>query len=145
MSPLTDNTGEIRCLDRNNNAVFDDGWYEPDLLPPVARWMSKRGQISFKATSLTQVSFDLTTHITDLRARPLGVEVSLNGVKLCAFSLFAYSWLNLKMSVPEELFADTEDFVLQISADRTWQPRPNEEPRDDRELSIAICNIEIFP
>lgn len=144
-APLTNNTGQIRCLDRGNNAVFDDGWYEPDFLPPVARWMSRRGRVSFKATSLTQLSFDLTTHMTDLRERPLGVEVSLNGVKLCAFSLFGYSWLNLKISVPEELFSDTEDFVLEVSADRTWQPRPNEEPRDDRELSIAICNVEIFP
>jgi ubiquinone/menaquinone biosynthesis C-methylase UbiE len=145
LSPLTKNVGQVGCLDRNNSAVFDDGWYEPEMLPPVARWMSKRGQVSFKATSLTQVSFDLTTHIPDLHTRPLGVEVSLNGVKLCAFSMFGYSWLDVRVPVPEELSANTDDFVLQISADRTWQPRPTEEPRDDRELSIAVCNIEIFP
>jgi hypothetical protein len=145
LSPMTANAGQVRCLDRNNNAVFDDGWYEPDLLPPVARWMSKCGRVSFAAVSLTQLSFDITTHMPDLRARPLDVEVLLNGVKLCAFSLFGYSWLNVKVPVPENLSANAENFVLEIIADRTWQPRPSEEPRDDRELSIAVCNIEIFP
>lgn len=143
-SPLIDDPGQVRCLDRNN-AVFDDGWYEPDMLPPVARWMDKRGRILFKATTLTQLSFDITTHMPELRARPLNVDVSLNGVKLCAFSLFRYSWLNVRIPVPEALFANVEDFELEINADRTWQPRPTEEPSDDRELSIAVCNIEIFP
>jgi hypothetical protein len=33
---------------------------------------------------------------------------------------------------------------MEILADRTWQPRPSgEETRDDRELSIAVCNIVI--
>lgn len=144
LSSLADNMDQVRCLDRNNNAFFDDGWYEPDIIPPVARWMSKRGKVSFKATTLTQLSFDLTSHIPDLRERPLGIKVSLNGVRLCAFSLFAHSWLNVRVPVPKDL-ANAEDFVLEIDTDRTWQPRPAEEPRDDRELSIAACNFEIFP
>jgi ubiquinone/menaquinone biosynthesis C-methylase UbiE len=144
LSPLADNLDQVRCLDRNNNAFFDDGWYEPDIIPPVARWLSKRGKVSFNATTLTQLSFDLTSHIPDLRERPLGINVSLNGVRLCAFSLFAHSWLNVRVPVPEDL-AIAEDFVLEIDADRTWQPRPTDEPRDDRELSIAVCNFEIFP
>jgi len=145
LSTVTEDLRQVRCLDRGNNAVFDDGWYEPDVLPPVARWLSKCGRISFSAETLTQLSFDITTHMPDLRARPLGVAVLLNGVKLCAFSLVGYSWLNVKVPVPENLFTNSENFVLEISADRTWQPRPTEEPRDDRELSIAVCNIEIFP
>jgi hypothetical protein len=35
-------------------------------------------------------------------------------------------------------------YELKIRADRTWQPRPSENAnRDDREISIAVCNIEI--
>jgi hypothetical protein len=33
---------------------------------------------------------------------------------------------------------------LELRADRTWQPRPVAgETRDDRELSIAACNITV--
>src|SRR5215471_3117968 len=33
------------CLDRNSAAIFDDGWYEPNVLPPVARWMTRQGRL----------------------------------------------------------------------------------------------------
>src|SRR6266480_32005 len=36
------------CLDRSSDARFDDGWYEPNMLPPVARWMGKRGRVQFR-------------------------------------------------------------------------------------------------
>jgi len=37
------------------------------------------------------------------------------------------------------------DFDLRICAGRTWQPRPNnDEARDDREISIAVCNLEVI-
>src|ERR671928_22955 len=39
------------CLDRA--AEFDDGWYEPNVLPPVARWMRRRGRVRFRAPSLS--------------------------------------------------------------------------------------------
>jgi cyclopropane fatty-acyl-phospholipid synthase-like methyltransferase len=136
---------QIVCLDRNVEATFDDGWYEPNVLPPVARWMSNRGRLRFSAVRLAEISFDLTTHMPDLRDRPLGLEVFLNGTKLCVFSLFHYSWLNLCVPVPESLSSGAGgEFELEIRADRTWQPRPaNDEARDDRELSIAVCNILI--
>jgi hypothetical protein len=36
------------------------------------------------------------------------------------------------------------EFELELRADRTWQPRPTaDETRDDRELSVAVCNIEV--
>jgi hypothetical protein len=35
-------------------------------------------------------------------------------------------------------------FELEVRADRTWQPRPDDNGnRDDRELSIAVCNLEV--
>src|SRR5258706_1722831 len=59
----------LTCLDRNSAVNFDDGWYAPDLLPPVARWMSKEAHVRFQANDLSEISLDLTTHIPDVRER----------------------------------------------------------------------------
>jgi len=83
----------------------------------------------------------------DLGLHPLGIELLLNGHKLCAFSIWRYGWLELRVAVPGTLTDAAEasgEFELEIRADRTWQPRPTgEETRDDRELSIAVCNITV--
>src|SRR5215831_2611486 len=42
-------TGGVMCLDRDRAAILDDGWYEPNMLPPVARWMSKEATVRFEA------------------------------------------------------------------------------------------------
>jgi len=133
------------CLDRSSDVSFDNGWYEPNMLPPVARWMAKRGRVRFQREAISQISFDLTTHIPDLTSRPLGLEILLNGVKLSVFSLYRHGWLELRVPVPESLSQPTGgDFELELRADRTWQPRPvTDETRDDRELSVAVCNIVV--
>ena len=133
------------CLDRSSAVTFDDGWYEPNLLPPIARWMSKQGRIRFHAAGLSAISLDLTTHIPDVRAHPLQLEFILNGEQLSTFSLCRNSWLHLCLAVPSLLSSKAKgEFELEIRADRTWKPRPtNDETRDDRELSIAVCNIEV--
>jgi hypothetical protein len=138
-------SGSLPCLDRNSGATFDEDWHEPNLLPPIARWMGERGRVKFRAPTLSEIAFDLTTHMPDLRTHPLTIEVSLNGVRLAHFSLFSHAWLNLRVPVPAPLAAAAEgEFELEIRSDRTWQPRPaNDATRDDRELSIAVCNIEI--
>jgi SAM-dependent methyltransferase len=137
------------CLDRT--ADFDDGWYEPNVLPPVARWMKQRGRIRFRADSLSAVSLDLTTHVPDLgpetsarATRPLVLELTLNGRRLAALSLFRHGWLSLLAEVPADL-SRARDFELELRASRTWRPRPDDpDNRDDRELSIAVCNLEAF-
>jgi len=138
-------SGPFVCLDRSKDAEFDDGWYEPNMLPPVARWMGTRGRVNFRAPGLTEIQLDITTHMPDLGARPIGIELLLNGDKLSAFSLWRYGWLELRVLVPEALTAEAGgEFELEVRADRTWQPRPTEdETRDDRELSIAVCNITV--
>ena len=75
----------------------------------------------------------------------MGIELFLNGVRLCAFSLWRYGWLELSVAVPEALgFSAGGKFELELRADRTWQPRPvADETRDDRELSVAVCNITV--
>ncbi len=162
------------CLDRYPDARFDDGWYEPNLLPPIARWMGQRGRVNFRAAKISEIRLDLTTHLPDLAAHPLGIELFLNGERLCAFSLCRYGWLELRVLVPEGLTGggtgnntsrevgnkvgsnvgnkvgnrvdnnSSAEFELELRADRTWQPRPTgDETRDDRELSIALCNLVV--
>jgi SAM-dependent methyltransferase len=128
------------CLDRG--ASFDDGWYEPNMLPPVARWMKRRGGVRFQSPALKALRLDLTSHMPDLRARPLGLELSLNGRTLLALSLLRQGWLGLSVEVPDELSA-AGSYELELRASRTWRPRPDDpHNRDDRELSVAVCNIE---
>jgi len=138
------------CLDRSSCAEFDGGWYAANDLPPIARWMGQRAGIRFEAASLSTLSFDLTTHMPDLRSNPLGLECFLNGERLAAISLFSYGWLHLKMNIPDALsqsaIRPTEKFELEIRASRTWQPRASDQTSaDDRQLSIAVCNIEAYP
>jgi SAM-dependent methyltransferase len=137
--------GKIVCLDRSSQATFDEGWYEPNLLPPIARWMGRRGRVNFRALGISEINLDITTHIPDLGAHPLGIEIFLNGTRLCAFSFWRYGWLELTVAVPEALgFAGDGDFELELRSDRTWQPRPEPgETRDDRELSVALCNMTV--
>ena len=137
------------CVDRA--ADFDDGWYEPNVLPPVARWMKQRGRIRFGAHSLRALRLDLTTHMPDLgptdatrATRPVVLELLLNGRSLSRFSLFRHGWLGLNVEIPDEL-SEARDYELELRADRTWRPRPHDpDNRDDRELSIAVCNIEVI-
>ena len=107
--------------------------------------MGPRGRITFRAASISEIRLDLTTHLPGLGAQPLGLEVFLNGARLCAFSLWRYGWLELRILVPETLTSErNHEFELELRADRTWQPRPVEdETRDDRELSVAVCNIVV--
>ncbi|MEP6718361.1 MAG: methyltransferase domain-containing protein [bacterium] len=129
------------CLDRNSAVTFDDGWFEPNMLPPIARWMGRRASINFPAASLSEIRMDITTHMPDLDERPLTLELLLNSVKLCAFSFWRNGWFELRVPVLETL-SGSSVFELEFRADRTWQPRPVEdEMRDDRELSVAVCNI----
>jgi SAM-dependent methyltransferase len=132
------------CLDRA--AEFDEGWYEPNMLPPVARWMRGRGRVRFRAPSLSALRLDLTSHMPDLHARPLGLELYLNGRRLCALSLLRQGWVELRADAPEDLADASGLYELELRADRTWRPRPDDADNpDDRELSVAVCNIEVVP
>jgi SAM-dependent methyltransferase len=133
----------VFCLDRDPRARFDEGWYEPNLIPPVARWMKRRARVRFPAAGMRAVRLDLTTHLPDLAARPLGLELLLDGAPLAALSLFRHGWLELRAEVPPELSAPG-DHELELRASHTWRPRPDDpDDPDDRELSIAVCNIEV--
>ena len=134
-------------LDRDSRASFDAGWYPANYLPPVARWMGRRASVRFEARSVSTIELDLTTHIPDLKEEPLEIEFSLNGETLAMFSVIDYGWLNLLLSVaPEREAIDTSsfrEFDLEVRANRTWQPSAVSGNKDDRQLSIAVCNIQI--
>src|SRR4051794_894992 len=134
--------GEV-CLDRSPHAIFDDGWHEPDDLPPIARWMKTTARVRFSAPRLKTIRLDLTTHLPDLPQRKLEIRFSLNGKPLSACTLFRYGWVELELRLPEELAAENgQPFELEVTADKTWQPRPGDrQNRDDRPISIAVCNL----
>jgi SAM-dependent methyltransferase len=146
LSPASTMTAENQLLlDRNLAVEFDDGWFEPNVLPPVARWMGQRAAVKFRGLKISEIRLDLTTHLPDLGERPLGVELFLNGERICGFSLWRYGWLELHVPVSEDLSELAKgEFKMELRTDRTWQPRPVAgETRDDRELSIAVCNIVV--
>lgn len=130
-------------LDRHPFAVYDDGWYEPDDLPPRARWMRRHARVQFESTAVRRIALDVTTHMPDLATHGIEVQLLLNRVPICAFTLIRYGWLALSVSLPQPAEIQSP-FQLEFRADRSWQPRPGTGPnRDDRELSIAVCNLRI--
>jgi ubiquinone/menaquinone biosynthesis C-methylase UbiE len=132
------------CLDRRGDVRFSEDWFEPNVIPPVARWMGKQGRITFKAPSLRKISFDLTTHLPNLKNEPVQIDLLLNGELLAAWSLFRQGWLTVEVFVPQNISAQDNLFELELTASRTWQPRVDvEQDRDDREISIAVCNIQV--
>lgn len=134
------------CLDRSSAADFDSGWYAANDLPPIARWMGQRACIRFEANSLSELKFDLTTHMPDLGSNPLGLEFFLNGERVAAVSLFSYGWLEMEINVFDQAApAAKSTFEFEIRADRTWLPCTHDQTSgDDRQLSIAVCNIEAY-
>lgn len=138
------------CLDRSSRADFSQGWYAANDLPPIARWMGERSTLRFESDSLSKLDLDLATHIPNLGSEALGLEVLLNGKCLSIFSLFGYGWLHVEIEVPDELgrqpVEGAKQFELEIRASRTWQPRAVDPTSgDDRQLSIAVCNIVAHP
>jgi ubiquinone/menaquinone biosynthesis C-methylase UbiE len=122
---------------------FGNGWYAANNLPPIARWMGRQSLLQVETNSVSKIKLDLTTHMPELRTKPLGLEFLVNGVSLCALSLFDYGWLEVEIHFPKTIYQKLE---LKIRADRIWQPiHCDASSSDDRELSIAVCNIVTFP
>jgi ubiquinone/menaquinone biosynthesis C-methylase UbiE len=131
-------------LDKSSRAVFGNGWYRANNLPPIARWMTDRSWLRFEARPFSRLRLQLTTHMPDVSTSPMELQFQLNGVLLCALCLFEYDWLELVIDVPEAISRATSQFKLDIRASRTWQPSvANPNSNDDRHLSIAVCNLEI--
>jgi ubiquinone/menaquinone biosynthesis C-methylase UbiE len=121
--------------------IFGNGWYGANDLPPVARWMGRQSTLQVETDSVSKIKLDLTTHIPELQTKPIELEFLVNGVALSALSLFNYGWLELEIHVPTTI----KSFQFEIRASRVWQPvHSDPKSSDDRELSIAVCNIEVY-
>lgn len=135
-------------LNRSDRAAFNRGWHAAENFPPVGRWMARVGQIRFRTDALSRIQFELTCHMPDLEKRPLVLEFLLNGEKLKALDLDKNGWVKIDLEVGQELERDPAgliDCLFEIRADRTWQPcSTNPQSNDDRELSIAVCHLEIL-
>jgi hypothetical protein len=138
------------CLDHSPQAAFDGGWYEAESFPPIARWMGERAGVRFQAATLSHVRLQLQTHLPSIETQPLRLTFFLNGIEAGAFTLARYGWLEMELDV-NELAArlrrvTVEPFELEIRANRVFQPSLYDaRSTDDRQLAIAVCNIEIFP
>lgn len=140
------------CLDHTAAASepiiteFGIGWYAPDDLPPVSRWMGKRSILRFSAGSVMSISCELMTYMPDLsRTRPLEIAFFLNHDLIGVSSLSEFRWTRARFEIPEALRTAQDDtFELAIYASKTFQPnRVDRDNADDRELSVAVHNIEI--
>jgi SAM-dependent methyltransferase len=127
-------------------AEFGNGWYAPDDIPPVSRWMGKWSRLRFRDAALESVSLELMTYDPDLSAtRPLEVAFFLNGDLIGVASLSDSRWTRARFEIPEALRARPDNiFELTIHANRTFRSSLlDPDSLDDRELSIAVHNIEI--
>lgn len=145
VSNIDNEPGPI-CVDRFSRATFDNGWYPANDLPPIARWMGRRATLQLDTGAVSKIRLDLTTHMPELAANPLGLEFLVNGISLCSLSLFRYGWLELEIDVPQNVTEQNQTLNFEIRADRVWQPvHSDSSSSDDRELSISVCNIEFWP
>jgi hypothetical protein len=130
--------------DSESHADFESGWYAAEMFPPVARWMGPVGRIRFHANPLLRLSADVISHIPDLKARPLQVDLVLNDVPVGQILIEHNDWQEVEIDLDSETVDTTKEFVLELRADRTWQPCSTEPTStDSRELSIALCNFQI--
>lgn len=127
------------CLDRSTAAVFDEGWFAPEILPPVARCMGQQARVRFHADEVSEIELDVRRQLPQDHPHPAVVEIALNDVRLCAFSLYRDGWMHLRMPVPDALRSvANHEYEIEFRADQTAQRAD-----DDREVSIAVCNIEV--
>jgi hypothetical protein len=67
--------------------------------------MGKQGRITFKASNLRKISFDLTTHLPNLKNEPVQIDLMLNRELLATWSLFRQGWLTVEVLVPQNISA----------------------------------------
>jgi SAM-dependent methyltransferase len=150
--PASGATGVIPplLLDHSPGALFDSGWYEAECFPPIARWIGERAAVRFDAASFSTIRLQLQSHLPSIETRPLTLKFFLNGIETGALTLAQYGWLEIEIDAREVASRRRKDihqsFEFEIRANRVWQPRlVDSQSTDDRELSVAVCNIEILP
>jgi len=135
------------CLDRSSQASFNGDWYPAENLPPIARWMGRAGEIRFTSAPFSELRLDLTCHMPDVSKHPVGLHFFLNEKVINTISLAENGWVKVTTRLETAAAGasrEPRDWILKIQANRTWQPcLTNPESSDDREISVAVCNVEI--
>ena len=143
-------------------ARFDDGWYEPNVLPPVARWMGARGARALPRPALSAAPPRPDhAHARPRRRAPARPRTApQRRAALAPSRSSATAGSNCALDVPDDLPPRRGDFELEIRADRTWQPRPDDadEPRRPRavrrrlqhrsscqRLVVSVSQQSVFP
>jgi len=131
-----------RSLNESTNALFDGGWYPAERFPHIGRWMGRRATFRFSTRPKSRLLFDLVTHIPDVAQRPLKVDICVNDTPAISLRLSDNEIRAIELELDDFVGLSEGaniDYVVEIRADRTWQPRPD--GSDDRELSVALSNI----
>lgn len=139
---------EASDLNQTMSATFDSGWYPAEDFPPIGRWMGRRSRLTFVASPGAKLSFVMMTHLPDVASLPLKVELSLNGKSRLSLTIANNEpqliELSLGASPGPGLMNGRGTYELEIMANRTWQPLPDDPShRDDREISVAVFDIKL--
>lgn len=132
-------------LNQTDQASFDGGWYPAENFPPIGRWMGRRAGIRFRARPFSKLCLTMVTHIPDVVSNPLHVFLSLNRTTTRSLTINNNDPQVIELNTTDLSLGENNDYLLEIKADRTWQPRPdNPSNRDDREISIAVWDIHLI-
>ena len=97
-------TGVPAELDRNSRAVFGNGWYPVNHLPQVARWMTGRSWLSFRASRLSRIQpAGHDTHTRPPKVPPWSFTSNSMAIRVGGLCLFDYGWLEMAIDVPESI------------------------------------------
>ncbi|HZE68538.1 MAG TPA: class I SAM-dependent methyltransferase [Pyrinomonadaceae bacterium] len=140
---LSQGAGAGGFLDHTGVANFDGGWYPAENFPPVGRWMGRRAKLRFAAGPFAKLCLTVVTHIPDVLTNPLHVDFSLNGKSVRSLTIGHNDPQLIELSTAGGV-PQTGSYELEIKADRTWQPRPDDPlHRDDREISVAVSDLRL--
>jgi hypothetical protein len=126
---------------------FVAGWYPTEDFPPVGRWMSEQGSIFFRADEFSEIRLDITTHMPDLNRSPFEVKFYLNRKLAHAVTLIETGWTEISIDALPFMFRAVRpsDYELLVTASRTWVPNYYDPASSEkRELSVAMCNLELI-
>ena len=130
-------------FDRDSRAVFGNGWYPANHLPPVARWMSDRSWLQFEARSVLASATSAHDSHSRLKRRRSELEFKLNGELIGSLCLFDYGWFDLRSTCLSRSYAG-DKFRLEISARSVPGNRHSQiQTAATPSLSIAVCNLKI--
>jgi hypothetical protein len=138
-------SGNKKDLNSTLSAAFDGGWYPAENFPPIGRWMGRQARITFSAEPDARLLLRLVTHIPDVTSRPLQLKLSINRSLQRSLMLNDNQPHEIELELVNLAREPSGSYELEISADRTWQPKPNEPvARDDREISVAVFDIRLI-